>query len=142
VEPDADRLVRIEGEGPDVAVLAVELRAQQRNQRLGQQRGREGQHHVEQLRRLHESPEMIVRPEDEELGLLGVPVAADAAEDARAVVERVRHDADLRLGVRDDAAAEKSVAGKAHVRSPFRLFMTSLVQRVQPGLIRQASVRR
>ena len=117
-KPHADQLVPVEGERPRVAVFAEELGAHQSHECIGQRFRREGQGHVEQPRRLEEAAEVVVRAEDEELGLVRVPVAADPAEDPGAVVQSVREDADPGLGVRDDAAAEERVAGKSHFGPP------------------------
>ena len=51
---------------------------------------------------------MIQRAEDEEFRLLLVPVGAHAAERTRAVMERVRHDADLGFFNRYDLALKIS----------------------------------
>ena len=57
---------------------------------------------------------MIARPEDEELLLLLVPVAAQAREASGAVVQGVRQDAQAHVSVRNDSAAEVGVLGEFH----------------------------
>ena len=118
VQTHADGLVGIEGERPDVAVLAVELGAQEIDEGVRQRLGGIGERHVEKARRLEESLEVLERAEEEELRLLGVPVAAQAGEDAGAVVQAVRQDADARFRIGNDPSAKERVSGEGHGRPP------------------------
>ena len=121
MKADTDRLVRVEGKRACVAILAVQLGANQPYERVGQVGGRVGQRHVEQPRGLEEAAEVVLRTEQKELRFLQRPVAAEPAEDAGAVVQGVRQHTDARFRVRDDATAEERVEGKSHGRPPFRV---------------------
>ena len=99
------------------------------------------QRHVEEPGRLEESPEVVVRAEDEELLLVGVPVTADPGETAGAVVERVSQDADAGLGVRNDAAAEEGVAWKGHRRPPRGCLVRRSTFQVHLGCILEVDIK-
>jgi hypothetical protein len=114
VKPNAARFVAVKGERPDVAVLAIELRAQELDQRGGETLLRECELHAEQARGFEKAAEVVARPENEELLLLGVPVPAEPGETGRAVVQRMSQDADPGLGVWHDVASEERVAGQEH----------------------------
>ena len=66
---------------------------------------------------------MVARAEDEELLLLVVPVAAQAREGAGPVVEAVGQEADARLGIGDDTAAEEGVTGGGGGRGRHRCLL-------------------
>ena len=125
VQPDADRLVGVVRQRPDVAVLAVQLGAEQIDDGLGQGFRRLGQRHVEQAPGFEKALKMLLRPEDEELRLAGIPVAAQPRERGGAVVQGVRQDSDAGLGVGNDATPEERVAGQRHGRPPSDDFMIS-----------------
>jgi len=61
------------------------------------------------LRALAKPLEMLAQAEEVGRLVVRVPVAADALEDRRAVVERVGHDPDFCLAQRDDVALEVRV---------------------------------
>src|SRR5262249_24354878 len=86
-----------------------------------------GDLHTQDPRGVEEALEVVARPEDEELLLPLVPVAAQAGEAARAVVQAVSEDAHARLPVGDDPAAEESVTGEPELLHRFHL-------KVQSGL--------
>ena len=109
----AELAVAVERDRADVA-LGQAVRAEQLVRRSPQLLDRVGELHVEKLRRVLEPDQMVAEAEDCRAAR-GV-VAADALEDAGAVVEAVR--ADVHGGVRpvDELAVHPDLLGLAHRR--------------------------
>ena len=111
VEADRNRFIRLVGDGTDVAVLLPAFPAQQFDCNLG-----EFLWSMVEVRKDHfgageKTAIVVVNTKDEELALVSIPVTADAAEAAGAVVERLVHDADLGFGDGPDGSLEIGVLG-------------------------------
>src|SRR5581483_3365145 len=90
VKPDADDLIRVESQGPDVEVFLVSLAADQLSQALQQLVSRRAKVHAQQTCGLQEATEMIAGSENKELLFVLIPVSANPAEHGGPIVQCVR----------------------------------------------------
>ena len=133
LEPErADPLLGGEGQRPDVAVPLEAFPAEQLAQVPDEVLHRVGQLEREEARGFEEPLEVIVGTEDEELLFLLVPETAQPSEATRAVLEGVRHDADLRLPVRNDAPVEERELGQRCRRAHARPLLLSAPAPISP----------
>ena len=95
VESHADLLGGLEGQGPDVDVLAVAVAAEDLDGGVDHLLVSEGQLDLQDLGRVPQAFEMRLHEEREELLLVWVPVGPDALEAAGAVVQGVGHEAQM-----------------------------------------------
>ena len=129
-----DRVRRLVEDGPNVDVALVLVAAQQIESDLDQPLGRFGDRCAQQAP-VAQQPLVVLGTEQQPqpAGLLAV--GADALEDARAVVERVRRKADLRLVERDDLALEVGPCPEGRTAAvPGRVRRRRLGSAVMPGL--------
>src|SRR3954463_4118688 len=111
VEAHADNLIVKESQRTNVTVFPMAFGAHQLGKVLCKIRRSVRKLHAHQLRRLKESSEMIHWTENEQLFFLIIPVGAKPSKHRGSVIQRVCKDADLRLGIRDDAAAKECIFG-------------------------------
>ena len=109
---DAELAVAVEGDRAEVATRRSPLTAISSKQRGAELVDRVRELHVEELRRVVEALEVVVQPEDGGAAL-GV-VAADALEDAGAVVQAVRADVDPGVRPVHELAVHPDLLGLLH----------------------------
>ena len=130
---DAELAIAAEGDRPDVA--RAHLVGRERVVRgLPQLVGRVRELHVVDLRRALEARQVLAEPED--AGAAVGLVRADALEDPRAVVQRVREDVDLRVGPVDELAVHPDLLGLLHATGPSsgeRVRARRMLGRIVPG---------
>jgi hypothetical protein len=80
VKPDTDDLVSVESERTNVEVLFETFRANKLEKPLHHFVGGMRQLHAQEPGRLQKTPEMVLRPEDEKLLLVIIPIRPDTAE--------------------------------------------------------------
>ena len=107
VQPDADLFARRVEQRPNIDVGLELIAAQELERVVDQLLGRERKLHAHDVRRPVHPVEVRGRREQVELAFLRVPVGADALEDGRAVVERVRHEAELDVVIAGKIAVEE-----------------------------------
>ena len=126
---DAELAVAVERDRPEVAL--VEAVDRDRLEARGAQLvDRVRELHVEELRRGLEPLEVVGEPEDRRAALGGV--AADALEDAGAVVQAVRADVDPGIRPVHELAVHPDLLGLLHV-GPFPCLECYVVRRRRPA---------
>ncbi len=102
MQPHADHLGGLVGQGPDVQVLVEAGHADQARDDVRHLVDGVADLDVHDLAALRQALEVLLNLEQVQGLVVRVPVAANALEYAGAVVEGVRHDPDLRLGEGDN----------------------------------------
>src|SRR3989442_1546547 len=120
VKPDAEQLRAFVRQRPDVHILAVARHLDKLRGYRGKLLVLVGEIDAHDPARAAEAVVMLPHAEDVDLALVFVPVAAYALEHRRAVVEGVRHHANLCLRERQDLPVEVGIRRRPG-RSPLRL---------------------